>query len=145
MDIFLPVATDALLGEECVEAWTKLAGIPGLSKEKRRALHRAESFFTEDDKHKKWDQFAENVKRKSFTHAVQDDPRADDKLRLHAENLNRLRTGKTIGHVKDYRIVELRGGGLGCTCGDWKYVRSVAPSGSRDCKHIREFKAKKKG
>lgn len=39
-----------------------------------------------------------------------------------------------------YDIVRKRGGGLGCTCPDWRYKRSVASEGQQDCKHIKEHR-----
>ena len=96
-----------------------------------------------------WDQFLESAKRKSFVKAIQADPRADDKLRRHVDQMSRLQTGKVVGQVqgtKDvHNIIRLRGGGLGCTCNDWRYRKSVAPKGAQDCKHIREFKATQRG
>lgn len=116
----------------------------GLTKEQREARRRADAHFKSDDPGK-WQGFVKNVRRKSFSNAVQADPRADEKLQRHTDQMNRMLTGKTLDHVKGaggtYRIVQLRGSDtLGCTCGDWRFKRSVAPDGEQDCKHIKEYR-----
>jgi uncharacterized protein YycO len=114
------------------------------SREKKRAGARVESFHTA--KKKDWDQFLNNASRKSFVKQLGSDSRSDAKLVMHADNMNRLQTGKKVGTVqsgsKSYSIVKLRGKDrLGCTCNDWRYKRSVAKPGEVvDCKHIRQFK-----
>ena len=114
------------------------------SREKKRADTRVESFHTA--KKKDWDQFLNNASRKSFVKQLGSDSRSDAKLVMHADNMNRLQTGKKIGTIqggsKSYSIVKLRGKDrLGCTCNDWRYKRSVAKAGEAvDCKHIRRFK-----
>jgi hypothetical protein len=114
------------------------------SKEQKKALKKVDTFFGARDGDKKWGAFAEEVSRKSFLKALSTDPRADEKLRLHADRMNRLKTGKVIGKAQGsgntYDIVKLRGGGLGCTCGDWRYKRSVAPKDELDCKHLKAFR-----
>lgn len=126
---------------------------PG-SKEQQRATLRADSHFKAKDKD--WDRFVENAKRKSFAKAIAGDRRADSKLKMHVDNMNRLKTGKVLASVsgtpgsrtaardgaQSYKIVKLRGSNrLGCTCRDWRFKKSVAAPGEQvDCKHIREFK-----
>ena len=122
----------------------KKAAVPG-SKEDVRSGRHAESFFLSAEPKKKWDEFKENVARRSFTQKVMADPRTDQKLLLHADNMNRLATGRRLGRIpgvngETYEIKRLRGSDeLGCTCADWRYKKSVAPPGERECKHIRMF------
>ena len=119
-----------------------------LSKEKRQALGRTDMFFRQEDPGKRWRQFDDDLARKSFAQAVVKDPRADEKLRRHADQMNRLKTGKPLATVvggQQYYVVRKRGGGLACTCPDWRFRRSVASAGEQDCKHLRAFKAEKKG
>jgi hypothetical protein len=110
-----------------------------LSKEKRKALDNVDMHHGDDSKDK-WDRFLERSDRKSFVKAMQNDPRTDDKLSRHVDQMNRLRSGKPVGQVGQYAIIRKRGGGLGCTCPDWRYKRSVAPDGEQDCKHIKEHR-----
>jgi len=116
-----------------------------ISPEKRRALKRVDSLHDREDKGK-WDDFLQHAERKSYAKSLGRDPRSDDKLARHADQMNRLLTGKPKGTVPSsdgkgtYNIIRLRGGGLGCTCNDWRYKKSVAPDGSQDCKHIRRWK-----
>ena len=123
----------------------KLAAAP--SKEKKQALTRVGSFFSQEDPAKKWDSFTDQAARKSFVKALANDPRADEKLKLHADRMNRLINGKPIevvqGRTGKYSITRLRGGEVGCTCSDWRYKKSVAPVGQTDCKHITEWKTRR--
>lgn len=115
------------------------------SPEKKKALRKVDFFHGKADKD--WDAFLEDAGRKSFVAALKDDPRSDEKLKLHADMMNRLQTGKPVAGIKgnlgNYEITHLRGGGLGCTCNDWRFRRSVAPEGKRDCKHIKGFRQEK--
>lgn len=135
------------------KGWVKKASgaLPLLSKEKRRAHRRAHRFLKSDEKD--WNAFLDNVERKSFVRAIKKDGRADEKLERHADQMNRLLTGKVLGTIHGrgtgtgsgvYKIIRLRGGGLGCTCPDWRYRQSVSPEGDQDCRHIRGWKFKKK-
>ena len=133
-------------------AWTLLnvtktasvaSRVPWLSKEQREARRRTDSHFKGGPD--RWTDFIRNARRRSFVAAVQSDPRSDEKLQRHVDQMNRLLTGKTVDRVRGssgtYRIVQLRGGdGLGCTCDDWRYRRSVAPAGDQDCKHLKAWK-----
>lgn len=127
---------------------TKVAAIPG-SKEDVRAGKKLDSFFTAVEPKKKWDEFKENVERRSFVQKMLADPRTDQKLLVHADSMNRLATGQRLGMVpgsagETYEIKRLRGTAeLGCTCSDWRYKKSVAPPGERDCKHIKLFRGAK--
>ena len=92
-----------------------------VSKEKKRADTRVEGFHKA--KKKDWNQFLNHASRKSFVKQLGSDSRSDAKLVMHADNMNRLQTGKKIGTVqggsKSYSIVKLRGKDrLGCTCND---------------------------
>ena len=115
------------------------------SPEKKKALLKVESFH--QPKAKDWDAFLQDTGRKSFVQALKNDPRSDEKLKQHAEMMNRLQMGKPIASIKgalgNYDIVQLRGGGLGCTCNDWRFKRSVAAVGARDCKHLKHFREEK--
>ena len=115
------------------------------SPEKKKALLKVEGFH--QPKAKDWDAFLEDTGRKSFVAALKNDPRSDEKLKQHAEAMNRLQTGKAVASIKgalgNYDIVKLRGGGLGCTCNDWRFKRSVAPVGQRACKHIVAYENEK--
>jgi hypothetical protein len=119
----------------------KRAGLP-VSKEHREAARRVDTHFRSNDP-KKWDTLMDNVQRKSFVAAVKQDTRADPKFERHVDQMGRLLTGKAIGKVGQYDIVRMRGGGIGCTCPDWRYKKSVASAGEQDCKHIAEWRATK--
>jgi len=124
------------------------------SREKKRATSRVGAHF--DSKDKDWDRVVANSSRKSFVKELAGDARADDKLKMHVDSMNRLKTGKVLSTVsgtegsrtarrdgsQSYKIVKLRGSNrLGCTCRDWRFKKSVAAQGEQaDCKHIREFK-----
>jgi hypothetical protein len=122
----------------------KTAAISG-SKESLKAQKNLEQFYNATDSKKKWDGFRTNVSRKSFAQGLQTDPRVDDKLALHTDSMNRLDTAKVVGTVGEHKIKRLRGSTeLGCTCNDWRYKKSVAPMGERECKHIKQFLGAKK-
>ena len=124
------------------------------SREKKRAVSRVGAHF--DSKNKDWDRVVSNSSRKSFVKELAGDARADDKLKMHVDSMNRLKTGKVLSTIsgtegsrtarrdgsQSYKIVKLRGSNrLGCTCRDWRFKKSVAAQGEQaDCKHIREFK-----
>ena len=116
-----------------------------ISREKKKALGRVDRLFAPDNDGR-WDEFLENANRKSFVKAVQGDPRADTKLQRHVDQMNRLQMGKVVASVpggagKTYDIVRKRGGGLACTCPDWRYKQSVKSDGEQDCKHIKKYRA----
>lgn len=126
----------------------KRAAIPG-SKEDIGSGRKVDAFFLSAEPKKKWDEFKENVARRSFVQKMLADPRTDQKLLVHADSMNRLATGRRLGMVpgangETYEIKRLRGSSeLGCTCADWRYKKSVAPAGQRECKHIRIFQGGK--
>lgn len=118
-----------------------------LSPEKRKARRRVDQYH-EDASDDRWDSFLRHAQRKSYAKALARDPRTDKKLARHADQMNRLLTGKplesVLGKTGTYEITRLRGGGVGCTCNDWRYRRSVASPGEQDCKHIKAWKAERK-
>lgn len=136
------LAKNTSLRDNYLRSGLKIAAVPGLTREKRRAMGAAHAHLSKE--HPDWNQFLESAKKKSFVKAIQADPRADDRLRRHVDQMSRLQTGKTLGKISGehgtYNIIRLRGGGLGCTCNDWRYRKSVAPKGEQECKHIKEFK-----
>jgi hypothetical protein len=116
-----------------------------LSKEKKKAQNKVETFKSQDIKD--WDKFTENTARKSFIQELGKDPMTDPKLLMYADNMNRLKTGSKVQDIsgdggKSYQITKLRGSNrLGCTCNDWRYKRSVAqPGEEQDCKHIKQYR-----
>ncbi len=116
-----------------------------LSKEKKKAQNKVETFKSQDIKN--WDKFTDNTARKSFVQELGKDPMTDPKLLMYADNMNRLKTGSKVQDIsgnggKSYQITKLRGSNrLGCTCNDWRYKRSVAqPGEERDCKHIKQYR-----
>ncbi len=116
-----------------------------LSKEKKKAQNKVETFKSQDIKD--WDKFTENTARKSFVQELGKDPMTDPKLLMYADNMNRLKTGSKVQDIsgdggKSYQITKLRGSNrLGCTCNDWRYKRSVAqPGEEQDCKHIKQYR-----
>lgn len=119
------------------------APTPGMSKEKHRALGRADAHFTAQSPN--WDEFVQHAKRKSFVKAVGADPRADATLRRHVEQMHQLHAGKRIktvtGDTGKYQVVKKPQGGLACTCPDWRYRRSVSFGEDQKCKHIRAHEA----
>jgi hypothetical protein len=94
-----------------------------------------------------WESFADKVKDPNYLKVLKDDPRSDSKLKLHADSLHKLHNGSEVSKVKGsrgtYTIKKLSDGSLGCTCNDWKYVRSVSAQ-NRDCKHIQKYKRDQK-
>jgi uncharacterized protein YbaA (DUF1428 family) len=131
-----------------VREMSKVAALSG-SKEDVSSGKKVDAFFLSAEPKKKWDEFKENVARRSFVQKVLADPRTDQKLLVHADSMNRLATGQRLGMVpgangETYEIKRLRGSSeLGCTCADWRYTKSVAPAGQRECKHIRMFQGGK--
>lgn len=96
----------------------------------------------------KWDKFGRNVRRKGFVDKLVEHPEADDKLIQHANAMHAMSRGKTVGKIyssrlpgRSYEIKSVAGGGLACTCPDWRYKSSVTPG--RPCKHIKAYLAGK--
>lgn len=91
-----------------------------------------------------WGDFEEALKRPSFQRRALSSTE-DPKLKTYIENLslfhNSKQTKATIGSfanpAKEFEIKKLRNGRFGCSCNDWRYVRSVEGS---DCKHIKRYK-----
>ena len=115
------------------------------SKEDKTHQKQIDSLFKRESP-TKWDGFKDSVKSKEFVSTLKKDPRSDPKLILHAEKMHALHNGQEVGKVpgsrgKTYSIKKLSDGTLGCTCNDWRYVRSVTPGSN--CKHINEYKRRK--
>ena len=90
----------------------------------------------------KWDSFADKTKDSSFVKAVKNDPRSDNKLKLHTERLHKMHQSKPVAQIqgsrgKSYSVSKLGTGDYACTCNDWRYKGSVNPG--YKCKHIREY------
>lgn len=105
-----------------------------------------DSLHKEESK-QKWDDFADKAKDKDFVKAVKNDPRSDDKLKLHTERLHQHHNSKQLAVVsgnkgKTYAVTRLPSGDFGCSCNDWRYKGSVTP-GYR-CKHIKEYLMRKR-
>lgn len=105
-----------------------------------------DNLHSEESK-KHWDEFSDKAKDKSFVKAVNNDPRSDEKLKMHVKRLNEMHEGKQMAQIsgsngKVYIVSKLPSGDFGCTCNDWRYKGSVNP-GYR-CKHIKEFIARSK-
>ncbi len=99
-----------------------------------------DSLHKEESKDK-WDSFADKAKDSSFVDAVKNDPRSDDKLKMHVARLNDLHNGNQVASIrgsrgKSYTVTKLPNGDFGCSCNDWRYKGSVTPG--YKCKHIRE-------
>jgi GNAT superfamily N-acetyltransferase len=116
-----------------------------LPRERQRALRRVDRLMTAEHPGK-WDElFMKHVHHKYYVDAIHNDPRASDSLKRHADQMHQVLNGKVVHIVKgdsgtDHSIVEKKDGGLGCTCRDWRFKRSLAPAGEQDCKHIKEYK-----
>lgn len=100
-----------------------------------------DSLHAEESK-EKWNSFADSAKDPDFVRAVKNDPRSDDKLKLHAERLSQLHNSPQVATItgtggKAYTVTKLPNGDYGCTCNDWRYKGSVNPG--YKCKHIKEF------
>ena len=117
-----------------------------VSKERRQARKRVEDHHRRADP-EKWDEFLDRVKRKSFAKTMMRDSRTSEKDARHADQMNRLMTGRKVdtfkGATGTYDIIRLRGGGYGCSCPDWRYRRSVSPKGTQDCKHLKQWKSER--
>lgn len=100
-----------------------------------------------EESKEKWNSFANSTKDPDFVKAVKNDPRSDDKLKLHAERLNQMHNSPQVANItgtggKTYTVTKLPNGDYGCTCNDWRYKGSVNPG--YKCKHIKEFIARSK-
>jgi hypothetical protein len=94
-----------------------------------------------------WDNFANKTKDSSFVEAVKKDPRSGEKLKMHVDRLNQMHSGKEVANIsgsggKSYTVSVLPTGDYGCSCNDWRYKGSVNPGYA--CKHIKEYKMRKK-
>lgn len=126
------------------ELWEKAKDFFG--GEKRRAKRRADYLFSPKAGPDKWTSLPRNASSAEFVKRVQASPEADDKLKMHVQSLHDLSKGRTVTKVKSktspgktYEVKKLPGGGMGCTCNDWRYKGSVNPG--YECKHIRAAKS----
>lgn len=94
-----------------------------------------------------WGDFEKGIRSRKYQKLVEQDERADEKLRRYVNNYGGyLRSDNVVGNVrsrdsgKTYPIKKLKGGRLGCACKDWQYTHSHAGT---DCKHIKQFTAGK--
>ena len=99
------------------------------------ALHQEES-------KEKWDSFADSAKDPNFVKAVKNDPRSDDKLKMHTERLHDLHNSAPLAQIqgtkgKTYSVSKIGPNDYACTCNDWRYKGSVNPG--YKCKHIKEY------
>ena len=92
----------------------------------------------------KWGKLVKNVRDKKFVDALAKHPDSDEKLVQHAQSMHDLSRGRTVGKIRSSRLpgrsYEIRkiGGGLGCTCPDWRFKGSINPG--YECKHVRAHK-----
>lgn len=94
-----------------------------------------------------WKEFKKKLKAKSFVAAVQQDSRADDKLKRYSEANGRHLQARGVPKFvvpststsKNYTVKyhpDLER--FSCNCGDWVHARSHQTSkSSQDCKHVR--------
>lgn len=97
---------------------------------------------------KDWPKLEKELKNPHFrTEALKlvrqlDDPKLRKYLRLiSAYNAEKSYVAKMPSHSRVGRlhtVKKLPNGRLGCSCEDWRYVRSIL---GKDCKHISEYKA----
>jgi len=94
---------------------------------------------------KKWTSFRQNLRSKTFTEAVKNDPRADEKLKKYSEMVHLHKIGKGPSFpvtgdsgkryvVKYHPKIER----FTCSCPDWTIKHSIDGG---DCKHIRKLKS----
>jgi len=103
-----------------------------------------DTHFTTEDK-KKWRTFKRALRSKKFVDAVQQDERADDKLKRYAEMLNKHQKGKGpsfsvsgqsgVYTVKFHPDIDR----FTCSCPDWSYTKSHKTD-KANCKHITAVK-----
>ena len=117
-------------GKTMVKIAAELAPRPELQQ-------RLDDHFVSPDSNK-WGQFRQALRSKAFVQAIQQDPRADDKLKKYTTMLHKHMHGKgprqQVGKytVKWHEDI----GRHSCSCLDWKYKKS---HGGGDCKHIQQI------
>jgi len=126
------------------ELWQKALDFFG--GEKRRAKRRTEYLFSPKAGPDKWRNLPRNASSSEFVKRVKAHPDADAKLKMHVQSMHDLSKGRTVTKIKSstspgktYEVKKLPGGGMGCTCNDWRYKGSVNPG--YECKHIKAAKA----
>jgi hypothetical protein len=89
----------------------------------------------------KWKKLIKNVRDQKFVDTLAKHPDADETLIQHAQSMHDLSRGRPVGKILSSRLpgrsYEIRkiGGGLGCTCPDWRFKGSINPG--YECKHIK--------
>lgn len=131
---------------------TKIAGIGDIWQsfldvfrpEDKRVQRKVDYQFSPKAGADKWDKLVKNVHNQKFVDQLAKHPEADETLAQHAQSMHDLAKGKTVGKIKSSRLpgrsyeVKKIGGGMGCTCPDWRFKGSVNPG--YECKHIRAHK-----
>lgn len=112
---------------------------------KREHQDKLDDHFTRHDE-RKWSAFRRSLRAKSFAAAVQQDDRADDKLKRYAARINEYHHSQDPGYPvfgrtgKTYRVKYLEGAQrFGCNCDHWVHNLSHEES-ERDCRHITELR-----
>lgn len=95
-----------------------------------------------------WKTFKKKLKSKGFVSAVEQDTRADDKLKRFSEANGRHLQARGVpkfvvpSHTTSKRYTVKYHPDVGrfsCNCGDWVHARSHQTSKSaQDCKHVRQ-------
>jgi hypothetical protein len=122
------------------DAWRNL--VDYFRPETRKQRAEAKKFVSSSDPDK-WDGFLARVRNPQFVKQLQRTG-ADQKLVQHAKSMHSLTVGKVVGNIegssgKVYDVKRLPGGGVGCTCRDWRFRGSINPG--YECKHVRAHKA----
>lgn len=96
-----------------------------------------------------WGDFEEVLKSRSFQRRVLDstnDPKLQEYVRsmslFHNSSQVKAKVSSFANPAKEFEVKKLRDGRFGCSCNDWRYVRSV---NGTDCKHIKKYKDHLKG
>lgn len=112
--------------------------------------HQQEKLDTHFSSHEntRWRDFRRNLRSRGFVKAVQQDERADEKLKRFAEMIGRHHASKDPGvpvkgssgktyKVKYHQDLER----FSCNCNHWVYDLSHQTSADADCKHIKQVRA----
>ena len=96
-----------------------------------------------------WGDFEEALKSRPFQRRVLDstnDPKLQEYVRsmslFHNSSQVKAKVRSFANPAKEFEVKKLRDGRFGCSCNDWRYVRSV---NGTDCKHIKKYKDHLKG
>lgn len=126
----------------------KTAAITSDPTPKAPHLEKLDEHFTTTDGDK-WSTFRKNLRAKSFSQAVKQDPRADRKLKRYAANIHQHLISKNIvakvkgDSGKTYTIkANPDTGRHSCSCGHW--INQLSSKSKGDCKHITAHLASQK-